>query len=312
MIILILAIHILAAAFLAAGWKQGRMHFPSSMLPIVLLLPLWGPVCALAVELHIRGGEKSDEEPGTGRYGITDEVYRSIRMEENGVSDVIPIEDVLENGTPVQRRKLLLSVLHSGAEPFVRPLRVAGVNDDTEVVHYAVTALVELRSDFNQRIAKMERLLEGNPADPQVLESYADLDEEYLKSGIPENGERLQILAHCRDMLERLLMYDRWQETGSNGANSDETGNRFDTKRIRILNRLGRICLEQEDTAAAKKAGHALIRVCPDLEDGYMLVLRADAAAGDGQGVCGMIRSIRERNIYISPSAREELEFWSA
>ena len=286
MIILILAIHILAAAFLAAGWKQGRMHFPSSMLPIVLLLPLWGPVCALAVELHIRGGEKSDEEPGTGRFGITDEVYRSIRMEENGVSDVIPIEDVLENGTPVQRRKLLLSVLHSGAEPFVRPLRVAGVNDDTEVVHYAVTALVELRSDFNQRIAKMERLLEGNPADPQVLESYADLDEEYLKSGIPENGERLQILAHCRDMLERL--------------------------RIRILNRLGRICLEQEDTAAAKKAGHALIRVCPDLEDGYMLVLRADAAAGDGQGVCGMIRSIRERNIYISPSAREELEFWSA
>lgn len=319
MTLLLMALHLAAAVFILAGWRQGRIHILPAMLPVVLCLPLWGPCCALVAQLHYLGGEKADEEPAYGPFGITDEVYRNIRMEEGGVEDVLPIEDVLADGTPVQRRNLLLSVLHAGPEPFVRPLRVAGVNDDTEVVHYAVTALVELRSDFAQRIAAMEKRLQERPADGQVLQEYADLDEEYIRSGIPENNERLERIGHCRRMLEGLLQYNVWQEMGRTSRHPSALHNSAPQNLVprnstqqngRILKRLGEMCILQGDAAAAEKAGQELLRESPDSEDGYLLLVKARAIARDGSGIREILDTIRHRGIYLSPAAREQLAFW--
>ncbi|MBQ2640596.1 MAG: hypothetical protein IJG15_01210, partial [Lachnospiraceae bacterium] len=297
-------LHICAAAAVVAGWTRGILHIPSVMLWMAVLLPLWGPACAVAAELHYRGGEKADEEPGTGRFGITDEVYRSIRMDEEDISSVLPIEDVLAFGTPVQRRSLLLSVLHTGAAPFVRPLRTAGVNDDTEVVHYAVTALVELRSAYNQRIADMEKKLQAAPSDTETLLTFADLDEEYLRSGIPENSERDMRAAHCRRMLEKALRNVDWEEKARgrklSGTGSGQTGKAgagrgigTDFMRVSLLKRLGGICLDQGDAAAAEKAGRSLIKEEPDREEGYLMILDARVLRRDGKGISQIIKTIR-------------------
>ena len=303
---------------MAVARGSGIMHFSAAMLPLVVLLPLWGPAYALAAELHIRGGEKADEEPDTGRFGIMDQVYRSIRMDKEDMSNVLPIEDVLETGAPVQRRSLLLSVLHEGPGAFVRPLRIAGVNDDTEVVHYAVTALVELRSEYSQRIAKMEAMLRRHPSNPRVLEEFADLDEEYLQSGIPDSSERLERLSHCRQMLEKVLNYMAWQETGSRGMTSSWKKNekaghyRAQSRKARLLKRLGNICLLQGDVRAAEEAGQKLVMERPESEDGYMILLSARAAARDDRGIADVIGAVRDSGIYLSPAAREQIAFWSA
>ncbi len=318
MTILLMALHIVAAACMITARRRGVMHFSGAMFPLVLLLPLWGPACALAAELHILGGEKSDEEPDFGRFGITDEVYRSIRMDNDDMSGVLPIEDVLESGEPVRRRSLLLSVLHEGPAPFVRPLRTAGVNDDTEVVHYAVTALVELRSEYSQRIAGMEKLYRQHPSSSKIIEDYADLDEEYLQRGIPDSSERGERLAHCRSMLEKLLNYIGWQETGSRGLSASANGKektqkkKAQTDTARLLKRLGNICLQQGDTRAAEAAGQKLLEMEPAGEDGYMLILRAKAAAQDDRGVKKVISTVQKSGIYLSPDAREQIAFWSA
>ena len=177
MILLLMLIHLVLALAAFGGLRAGRLHFAPSLLPALFLLPLWGPMFVLVSEMHYLGGEKADEEPESRRFDITDEVYRSINMDSGSVSEVRPIEDVLETGTPMQRRRLLLSVLHSGASPFVRSLKIAGVNDDTEVVHYAVTALVELRSEYAQKLADMEEKYTASPSDVGIISEYAALDE---------------------------------------------------------------------------------------------------------------------------------------
>lgn len=317
MTIFILCLHLLAAVVTAALWRRGRMHFPPSLLPVALLLPLWGPVFAAAWEIHYLGGEKADREAESSRFGITDEVYRNIRMEKGGVEDVLPIEDVLVSGSPQQRRRLLLSVLHSGPEEFVRPLRTAGVNDDTEVVHYAVTALVEMRSHYAQRISSMEEKLAARPSDPGILLAFADLDEEYLRSGIPENSERTELLAHCRRMLEQLLNVLSWQKNAGMPSAPADTGTEgpenpgFRMEIPSILTRLAHVCLQQKDCAGAEAAADQLIGQSRTGEEGFLIKIRARAIAGDGPGIAGIIREIREKGIYLSPGAREELAFWS-
>lgn len=322
MILLLMLIHLVLALAAIGGRRAGRLHFAPSLVPALLLLPLWGPVFALVAELHYRGGEKADEEPESRRFDITDEVYRSINMESGGVSDVRPIEDVLETGTPLQRRRLLLSVLHSGASPFVRSLRIAGVNDDTEVVHYAVTALVELRSEYAQRLAVMEEKYAASPSDAGIIRDYAALDEEYIRSGIPEAGEKAERLSHCKKMLEKMLSYYDWQRAERGGGTAGPVsgtvrpagtafyGSSGDPYRLSLLERIGEVCLMQKDSDGAAGTARALIREAPAREEGYLMLIRAMSLSRDGKGIAQTIRKIRERGIYLSPAGREQVDFW--
>ena len=319
MTILLIIIHLAAVFAVTAARSRGILHFPVSMFPAVFILPFWGTAFALVAEAHMRRGEKADEEPAQGRFGITDEVYRSIRMDKDDMSGVLPIGDVLETGTPVRRRRLLLSVLHEGPAPFVKPLRTAGVNDDTEVVHYAVTALSELRSEFEQRIEEMEESYRRHPSSPEVMRQYADLDEEYLRSSIPDRRERAERSAHCRRMLEKLIYYTSWQQNGRNsresfrqqsgGGQTQRTAPRqgpSDQETGKDLPSAGR------RRARRRKRGTCFWRRIPDSEEGYMLILRAKAAAHDGRGVADVIGTVEQKGIYLSPAAREEISFWSA
>ena len=185
------------------------------------------------------------------------------------------------------------------------------------IVHYAVTALVELRSEFSQRIAHMEALYQRHPSSEKVICDYADLDEEYLRSGIPDSSEREERLTHCRSMLEKLLNYISWQETGSSSASSPDVREKERkyqawSRKVRLLKRLGNICLQQGDTRAAEAAGQRLLAMDPSGEDGYMMILRAKAAAQDDRGVKKIISNVQKSGIYLSPAAREQIDFWSA
>ena len=229
MTILLIIIHLAAVFAVTAARSRGILHFPVSMFPAVFILPFWGTAFALVAEAHMRRGEKADEEPEQGRFGITDEVYRSIRMDKDDMSGVLPIGDVLETGTPVRRRSLLLSVLHEGPAPFVKPLRLAGVNDDTEVVHYAVTALSELRSEFEQRIEEiLSRLrlddkldqpmqtLSGGEQKKAALSRILLDDTNLLLLDEPTNHLDIQMIEWLEDFLSRqrlailMVTHDRY------------------------------------------------------------------------------------------------------
>lgn len=48
-----------------------------------------------------------------------------------------------------------------------------------EVVHYAITAMVELSKDYDSKLQTFERTYAAAPEDPVVLDEYCDFMEEY-------------------------------------------------------------------------------------------------------------------------------------
>ena len=308
MILFLMTIHLISAVLICILWQRGTVYVSPAMLVICFLLPIWGPVSVLVAQIHIMGGQKADQEAESSRFGITDEVYRNIRMDKGGVDDVLPIEDVLVSGSPRQRRSLLLSVLHSGPKDFVRPLRIAGVNDDTEVVHYAVTALVEIRSEYTQRISELEKKLTESPGDPELLLDCADLYEEYLNSGLPENSERMELISDCRNKLERFLNVIDWQSRAMGNARPGT----YAGQRLAAQKRIAAMCLLQGDVEAAEKYTGMLQQENPFDGDCCMLRIRAKALVRDGSAIARIIREAQERNVYFSPEQRKQLEFWSA
>ena len=53
-----------------------------------------------------------------------------------------------------------------------------------EVVHYAITAMVELSKEYDYRLQKIEKKYTNDPDDPVVLEEYCDFLKEYLGSNL--------------------------------------------------------------------------------------------------------------------------------
>ena len=155
-----------------------------------------------------------------------------------------------------------------------------------------------------------------------IISEYASLDEEYIRSGIPEAGEKAERLSHCRKMLEKMLSYYNWQRSEKGfGVRPPASGSVLpagavffgesgDPRRLSLLGRIGDICMMQGDSAKAAEVGRALIKEAPAKEDGYLMLMRAMSLSRDGRGIARIIGEIRERGIYLSPAGREQVDFW--
>lgn len=125
---------------------------------------------------------------------VNEEIYKNIfqsgtEQEEN----IVPLEEALIVNEPELRRELIMNVLNDNPEEYVELLKQARMNEDVEVVHYAITAMVELSKEYDSKLQELERLHQISPEDPEVMEQYCEFMEEYLSQGLLEEQiERVQ------------------------------------------------------------------------------------------------------------------------
>lgn len=82
-------------------------------------------------------------------------IYKNIFQ---AVSDtdkkIVPLEEALLINEPGVRRELIMDVLNDDPEEYMDLLKQARMNEDVEVVHYAITAMVELSKEYDFRLQK--------------------------------------------------------------------------------------------------------------------------------------------------------------
>ena len=114
------------------------------ILPIVFLVPVFGFSCLLFLEWESRGDQENKKEIGIEKLKINDDIHRSILMEEDPARDLmVPLQEALLMNDASTRRELMMDILYDDVGEYVEVLKNARMNDDTEVVHYATTAMVE-------------------------------------------------------------------------------------------------------------------------------------------------------------------------
>ena len=158
--------------------------------------------------LHLQMLTRRDNriEPGVEKLHVNEEIYKNIFQ---AVSDtdkkIVPLEEALLINEPRVRRELIMDVLNDDPEEYMDLLKQARMNEDVEVVHYAITAMVELSKEYDFRLQKMEKLYAASPDDSEILEQYCDFMEEYLNQGILEaQMEREQRERYIRLLRQKL------------------------------------------------------------------------------------------------------------
>lgn len=289
--ILILLIHIIVCAVVYLKMKQGILDYHWMLWLLACLIPLWGPVCMVILNRSLRDETNVEVALEKDEMKIEDEVFQTILVDEDVVhKDVVPIQEALIMNNPKLRRELLMDLLYSDPSEFVNQLKEASMNDDTEVVHYAVTALVELQKEFDLKFQDLEQRELRKPDDKELLREREYLMEQYIESGLMEGSNLKVQLYNYLELLEK--------EIEKGFGNYTVQCKRIETK-LR-LNELEGLSQSIEDVIAWR----------PMSEKGYLYRIQYYAMKKDREKILETIRWIHDKQVYVSKEGKIILDFW--
>ena len=107
---------------------------------------------------------------------VNEEIYKNIFQsgtEQEG--NIVPLEEALIVNEPELRRELIMNVLNDNPEEYVELLKQARMNEDVEVVHYAITAMVELSKEYDSKLQELESFIRFRRKIRKLWSSIANL-----------------------------------------------------------------------------------------------------------------------------------------
>ncbi len=221
-------------------------------------------------------------------YGVN----KSIVVENDELKEkVVPIEEALVVNDTATRRNLIIDVLYSGPNDYVSQLHDAKENTDTEVVHYAATALAEIQKEFDLKFQELEERRAKDPDDEETENEYQGLLESYILSGLLSGDALDSQLKQYREILKRKLkrkkVKGRWT----------------------LLNKKADADLRLKDSAALDEDIALMTERWPEHENVYLYKLKSAMLKRDRDLVRGIINEIKEKNIYLSAELRSQVQY---
>ncbi len=291
--LVLLTVHLAVCGGLWLLARARAWEVEGYFVPVMLLVPVWGPLCVLLLHTSNRLTGGCLREQTLEKLRINEEIHESILVADNeGEDTVVPLEEALLVNSPAQKRKLILSVLTDDPAGYYDLLQQARMDSDSEVVHYASTALSQITKEADLKLQKQEQRYAAAPDDAAVLEEYCDYLGSYLESGFVQ-GKAAEIQYH---QLEQLL--------------KKRLENRNGRRSCTLECRLADVQLSLAEYDRAGKTLEDLIDRWPQRETPWLLRLRLAAALRDGAAIRETLRQIEEKEVYLSAKGRETVRFW--
>jgi hypothetical protein len=202
----------------------------------------------------------------------------------------VPIEEALLINSARERRSLIMDVLNDNPGDYVEFLQKAGNNEDTEVVHYAVTAMVELSKENDYMLQKLEAAHAADPDNREVLAEYCD----FLWSCLSQNLMQGQVEVMNRQLFSQ-LMRDKIQACDN----------------IEDYARLAENELKRKNFDDAGEVIGVMGEKWPDSEEYILLRLQYLASVRKGEEIREFITQTENSHVYLSSKTKEAIAFWA-
>ena len=124
--LILLIIHIIICIIVYILMRLSVLKATRMIMPIIVLVPIWGLGCMIVLELRTRGKQEINEEVGIEKLKINDEIHRSIIMDEDTTeSRVVPLEEAFVINEPTTRRELMMEIMYGNPNDYVKQLKEA-------------------------------------------------------------------------------------------------------------------------------------------------------------------------------------------
>lgn len=284
-------IHIIVCLILYFSVCAGFLKSHKYMFFVALLMPVWGPLAVLILHFQIAFDADDKADIGVEKLRLESELYKSIDVDEKNVADkTVPIEEALVVNSSKERRAIIMDVLNDNPREYIEFLQRAGNNDDTEVVHYAITAMVEISKENDRELQKFEALYNENPDDAAVVGGYCD----FLWQCLSQN-----LMAGQVEVMNRELFSTLMNKKISFGATAND------------YVRLAENELKLKKYDSANDAIEMLGSLFCDCEDYITLKIQLLASLGKGEEIKSFIKETQAKSPYTAQKVKEVLAFWS-
>ena len=283
-------IHVLLCIFTFLGTRTGVLKVHKYMFFIVLCLPFWGFLAVLFLHFEVVFKKDDTINIGVAKMKLDSVLYKGISVEENKNDDsLVAIEEALIINDSRERREIIMDVLNDNPKEYVEFLQKAGDNEDPEVVHYAVTAMVEISKENDYALQDFARAYSKSPDDFELLTRYCSflwmVLEQNLLSGQVEIMNRnlfSQLIAKKLSVQESIEDYICYFENEFSLGNYTKAGE----------------ILEQTDSLYG------------NFEEVILLKLRYYAQLKRSDKIREIIQDIQSRKMFLSRRVKEAIAFW--
>lgn len=288
--IVLILLHIIICVFTYLGMRSRVLKVPRGMIYVVVLVPFWGALGVMALQLQHWLHREHEKELGVERVRINEEIYRSILTERSRPEDeVVPLEEALIINDPKLRRSLMMDILNHNPGEYARILENARMNEDVEVVHYATTAMAEVSKEFDIQLQQLEAMYAKEPENEKNLDDYCDFLKIYLDRNMVTGQMRIMQMRQYVQLLQKRLERE-----------PDE----------KIYTYLAKAQLELCDYAEVERTINQMKKYWPQRESVWLLQLQSFAQQGEGAQIQRLIQRMEEQHIYLSGKGQEVIKFW--
>ena len=200
------------------------MDFPLPFLSMALFLPFAGEISCIIMDFLYRS-EKAGSRHENLESMRRDDVWKRIAPRRTPEPEnVVPVSDALTLDNAGTKRDVLMQVImqeeNMPAQNADRSRRYADVltqaksSGDTEVVHYAATAITHMQDTIEADMHACDRKLAEDPDNDETLAVYADLIESGLQSEVWSGQMRAIQQTHLRQILTRRYELFHREEDG--------------------------------------------------------------------------------------------------
>lgn len=289
--LILVLLHLLCCVLIFLGIQFRILKVRKLMVLVALFLPFWGELLVLILHFQILCKQTDRSSVGVEKFQVESELYKGIIQDDSrSSSSTVSMEEALIVNTPKERRALIMDILNDNPKAYVEFLKMAGNNNDTEVVHYAVTAMVQIAKENDQTLWELEQKYIQDPENLTNLTTYCDF------------------LWHC---LEQGLMQGQVEQMNRN---------LFDTlirNKIRLAPALLTDylrCIQNDMALKNYTAASAMLenagKIWPESEDLLILRIQYLADLQRAEDLQDLLKKLDEKAVYLSAKAKEVIAFW--
>ena len=289
--IILLIVHLIISALVFLGIQFHILKVRKYMFLLALLLPIWGVLIVLILHFQFFFREEDGIEIGVEKMKLESELYRSVTIDDKKASvSTVPIEEALVVNSAKERRTIVMDVLNDNPKDYIQFLQKAGNNEDTEVVHYAVMAMVEISKENDYRLQEFERLHALEPENKTILDQYTD----FLWGCLSQNLMQGQVEVLNRELFATLMKHKMSLEDGS----------------ITDFERVVENDLRRQNYVEASENLREMQALYGDKEEYYLSRLSYLASLERGDDIQLLLQEINKKHIFLSSATKGVLAFW--
>lgn len=286
-----LVIHICLCLLYFFLIKIDVAHLTGTAMPIMLIIPLFGPVSILLAEWVLIKKKDGTSKTDLHKTKLGDSIYNKVKVDEGEEPNkTVPLEEAILIDDVPTRRAIMLDILHRDPVEFLDLLMVARLSNDIEVTHYATTTIMEIQREFEIAIQKASAAAKMYPEDIGVLDQYIELLGKYIDSGLLDGHVLYQQRTHYSLALEkkRAMFPDHKQ-----------------TYFQLVDNYIG-----LKEFTAAVETVQIMQQKWPADEEIWFSAMRVYVESGNSEGKARLIEQMKQTPIEWTTSGKETMIFW--